>query len=150
MSVKREDIKIGKVESLNPISIKIISGDPELDSRCDQIWENLEATIKATEETAKAEIQRLEQDIETYGEVIKILPHAKLGHKIRQSLSCGTPELHLKAEKRHKQWQKDAERIWHKHPTYSPWRVAEELEERYKDDPEFEGKQDTISRIIKK
>ncbi len=153
MSVKREDIKIAKVESRNPLSIKIISGDPELDGRCDQIWENLEATTKATEEAAKAEIQRLEQDIETYGEVIKILPHAIRGQKVIKGASEGGIEKKAISNDKHARWQLDADKIWAKHPTnakWTKWRVAGELEKLYKTDPKFEGKQDTIARIIKK
>jgi len=51
---------------------------------------------------------------------------------------------------RNDQWQTDAARIWGKFPSYTRWRVAGELEEKYRNDPILWRKRDTIYKIIKR
>jgi hypothetical protein len=51
---------------------------------------------------------------------------------------------------RNEQWQADADEIWKKYPSYSLWRVAGELESKYRNDKKLGKKRDTIYRTIKK
>jgi len=52
-------------------------------------------------------------------------------------------------DKRHKQWKIDAEEIKKKYPSYTPWRIAGMLKDRYNGNNKLLSKQDTIYRIIK-
>jgi hypothetical protein len=97
----------------------------------------------AIQEAAKARIRPIEPDI---FRGIKIILSASLGGKIKKNI----------VREKHDQWQKDADEIWKKHPTYSRLRVANELHGNYKEKEDINldyskiSKPDTIRRIIKK
>lgn len=83
-------------------------------------------------------------------EIRMIEPDALRGIKIVASAKEGGNAKATASNLRHDQWIADADEIHDKKTTYSWLRIAGELEEKYKDDPELAAKKDTIWRVIKK
>ena len=82
-------------------------------------------------------------------EIRPIVPHIRRGLKTLDASSKGGRAAKQFHQERHDQWLKHAAAIRAERATYSAWRIAGELADRYKGDAELAAQRDTIYRIIK-